>query len=161
MRADLAVNKGDHVAEVMWDISKAFDRVPREILAKRALSLGYPSSILKLSLQSYRWSRRLVDGTLMSKQLFPTRGIGPGSAFATFELAALMVVEMRELQINHPTACLSLHVDDFTPQIKAATPRDLADATIALCNDAVERFEQNLGMPFDKKKKAQLTTTSK
>ena len=31
---------------------------------------------------------------------------------------------------------------------------------MALCNDTIKRFEQVLGMPFDKKK-AQLTTTSK
>ena len=40
----------------------------------------------------------------------------------------------------------------FIPQLTAATPRQLADATIALCTDAVVRFEGALGMPFDPKK---------
>ena len=105
------------MSELMWDISKAFDRVPRQILIRRALDLGHPATVLRLSMASYAWRRRLVDGSLVSKSIFPQNGIGPGSAFATFELAALLVTDLREMENAHPCATLSLHVDDFIPQI--------------------------------------------
>jgi hypothetical protein len=74
VRADLARGRSDHVAEVMWDISKAFDHVKRKVLVKRALALGYPASILRLSMRSYGWSRKLVDGQLISEESMPRMG---------------------------------------------------------------------------------------
>ena len=152
VRGDLKTDKGGHVSELMWDISKAFDRVPRHILVRRALDLGYPAAVLRLSMASYAWRRRLVDGSLVSKSMFPTSGVGPGSAFATFELAALLVSDLRQMERAHPYATLSLHVDDLIPQVYGDTPDELVNNTMDIVRDAVQRFEVTLGMMFDPKK---------
>ena len=104
VRSDIHVDHGGCCAELMWDISKAFDRVPRDVLVQRALALGYPSTILRLSMNSYAWPRRLVDGALIAAPITPVMGIGPGSAFATFELAALVISDLRAMQLTHPYA---------------------------------------------------------
>ena len=59
-------------------------------LVDRAGKLGYPMDILRMSLRSYRWSRRFVDGVVVSRPVVAGQGIGPGSAFVVYELAALM-----------------------------------------------------------------------
>ncbi len=65
------------------DVSKAFDRVQRNMLAWGALDFGFPQWVLRLSLPSYVWKRCLVDGIVASDELFQVAGIAPGAAFAT------------------------------------------------------------------------------
>ena len=99
----------------------------------------------------------------MAEPLYPTAGIGAGSAFATFELACYVVTEIRNLRLNHPYASLSLHVDDFIPQIIAEkTPNStlLTSRVVALANDTLERLEGELELPFDPKQ-VQFATSSK
>ena len=56
-RADLAQANNQEVAEMLWDVSKAFERVNRSKLVALAQQLGYPMGVLRLSLLSYSWPR--------------------------------------------------------------------------------------------------------
>ena len=51
---------------------------------------------------------------LATDALLPSRGIVAGSAFATFELTALLTAALRTLQGENPSAGLSMHVDDLS-----------------------------------------------
>ena len=68
-------------------------------------------SLLRVALQSYAWSRRLLDCSLVGEALAPTAGIGAGSAFATYELQCLVALDLAALQAHRPAATISLHVD--------------------------------------------------
>ena len=160
VRGDLAVDNNKHVVELLWDVSKAFERAQRQKLIELATDLGYPTNQLRLSLHSYTWKRSLVDGALISDPIFPTIGIGAGSAFATYELVAYVIADLRSIQTNHPQAAISLHVDDLTLQITGEGIQNTVDNTMAMADEVIDRFENNLGLPFDPKK-AQLTSTSK
>ena len=160
MRGSLAQHRGEVVVEMLWDISKAFDRVRRSDLLKKAVDLGFPLSILRLSILSYTWPRRLVYGSLVSREITPTRGIGPGSAFATYELATLVVESLRLLQTKHPQVSLGLHVDDLLPQSITQSPSDAINVTYDFALTAIDEFETKLDLPFDQDK-AQLLCTNK
>ena len=42
VRGDIAVDNNKHVVELLWDVSKAFERVQRQKLIELATDLGYP-----------------------------------------------------------------------------------------------------------------------
>ena len=71
IRGDIAVDNNQHVVELLWDVSKAFERVQRQKLINLATDLGYPTNQLRLSLHSYTWKRSLVDGTFISEPISP------------------------------------------------------------------------------------------
>ena len=155
VRSRSATEDGAKVAEVMWDVSKAFDRVRHGDLVRRAASLGYPLDILRISLRSYRWGRRFVDGVVVSREVVAGQGIGPGSAFAVCELAALMEESLRV--INRVTSgwefrCeISLHVDDLDGIVTARDGRAVAEGAVLFGRTAQQEFEK-IGLPFDHKK---------
>ena len=62
VRACAARERGQHAAEALADITKCFENVPYERLIARATELGFPPQILRLSIRSYRWERRITDG---------------------------------------------------------------------------------------------------
>ena len=53
----------------MWDVSKAFDRVKHDKLEAAARDLGYPVTLLNISLCSYRWSRVLIVEQVCSRAI--------------------------------------------------------------------------------------------
>ena len=50
----------EHTAEILMDVSMAFDRVSHHKLALAALACGYPLEVLQLSIDSYLFERTLV-----------------------------------------------------------------------------------------------------
>ena len=62
--------------EFLWDVQKAFDQVDRAMLFRKARDLGYPMHVLRLSLDSYGFERRLIDRDIVSRPLAPAKGIG-------------------------------------------------------------------------------------
>ena len=77
-----------------------------------------PVSVIRLSLASYAWGRRLQYNGIFSDQLDATRGIGAGAAPATFELVCYVIDDVRHLQalyehLEDVEVVVSLHVDDL------------------------------------------------
>ena len=56
-------------------------------------------------------------------------GVGPGSAFATFELAALVLASVQWVRQRNPQVHVSVHVDDFVFQRQDST---ISGATVKL-----------------------------
>ena len=102
--------------------------------------------------------RRLTEGRLVSNPISPVQGIGPGSAFATFELAMLLTLPFRRIQAKHNLLSSCVHVDDVHMGFKAASSGELVHVTIAAAKDVIEEVEVKLGLPFDASK-AQLQCT--
>jgi hypothetical protein len=92
VRGCLAAVRLRHAAEVRVDVSKCFEHVPFHLLVSKAVHLGYPLVLLRLSLRTYRWPRRITDGVTFAEPAHTTtRGVIAGSAFAIAELRALVV----------------------------------------------------------------------
>ncbi len=50
-----------YFCEVQQDVTKVYEHVDRNILAAKAIKEGMPLSVIRLSLASYAWLRRLQD----------------------------------------------------------------------------------------------------
>jgi hypothetical protein len=96
------------------DLKKAFEHVDHSLLIQAAKGMNYPMHVLRASLLSYAGPRRLTFLGYASEPVWPTRGIAAGSATATFELWLLVAPALRAIKQSHPTAVLSLHVDDLS-----------------------------------------------
>ncbi|CAK0867119.1 unnamed protein product, partial [Prorocentrum cordatum] len=108
-----AASARHHVASLL-DLVKAFERIPRHLVAAAAVRLGFDLVVLRLSLASYRLARAIgVEGTF-SCLLVATRGITAGSGFATVELQMLLHESMLIAMFRWPLLQLLLYVDDLT-----------------------------------------------
>ena len=153
VRAALAQQQDMVGYELLLDISKCFDRVKPEYLCKHAEDMGYPGQILRLSLLSYSWPRRLISGAgLVTAQIEPSIGIGPGSCYAIFELGMLLAPVIRRILLCCPAACLSIHVDDISAQVWAETEALAADALEEVAALLTREVEWGLELPFSKTK---------
>ena len=150
----------EHTAEVLMDVSMAFDRVSHHKLALAALACGYPLEILKLSLDSYLFTRFLVSEKISTPAVQPARGLGPGSSFAVFELAMLMTEDIRQVLQGHAGITISLHVDDVSIQASHASEAKLASMLQGACADVIARVERGLDLKFAPSKANLLSTSS-
>ena len=147
------------VYEAQWDISKAFDRVPHEKLIDQATQLGYPLVLLRLSLLSYKFQRMFVtNGSSASDPVFPQRGIGPGSSFATLELAVLLIESLMLIQQQTPSCTLSVHVDDFALQASGANEPEARHNMVTLFAQVRFHIVEELKLPFSSDKAGLLGT---
>jgi len=151
VRSGLANCNGQKVIECLWDVSKAFDRVLHPKLVELAAVQNYHLKILRLSILSYTFERRIVVDSIVGEPLIPVRGIGPGSAFAVHELAVVMhpaVVAVRAW----PSVILNIHVDDVSLNstadsiFEARTPLLQAGACV------VDIVEKAAGLTFSSEK---------
>ena len=151
-----------HGFEALWDISKAFDRVVHSKLIEQASQLMYPLRVLALSTASYKWARCLVDSQgVSSKWILPSIGIGQGSAFAVYELAALVIQQLRDIVSSEPCASISLHVDDFSLQAWGPSQQHAATTLIRVAAKVVQSIERDLALPFSTGKALLLGTDPK
>ena len=80
-------NCSEYVAEALWDVAKCFEHVWPTILAQQAHRCMYPTPLLRVSLAMYMWVRRLAwDNGMISRPIWPKKGVVPGSTFALYEL---------------------------------------------------------------------------
>ena len=70
-------------------------------------------AILRVSVNSYRWPRRLIYDKLVSPDLFPQCGIIAGSFSATYEVKAYMFQGVERVASKHLKVRFSVHIDDF------------------------------------------------
>lgn len=136
----------------MCDISKAFDRVPKRVLWVADRRRGYPLATMRMSPLTYQWERRLVERSMIGPVVRPVAGIGPGSAFATFELALLLVEVVRKLATLPMQIRVSLHVDDLMMQVVADSAEEVTRCAVVAGAVAVGGSEQYCGIHFDSSK---------
>ena len=116
-----------------------------------------PLSVIRLSLASYAWARRLQYNGFFSKVLLSTRGMGAGAAPATFELVGYVIEDIRELisfakEFPEIQVTTSLHVDDLTLTVMGESKRAVVQAAVICVRESWKAFTEKLGLPFATKK---------
>ena len=153
VRALIGEKEGRVTVEVNMDGEKFFDNIKHHILHKQAKAVGYPMVLLRVSLATYRARRALVgDHQMISPMMRASQGAAAGSAHATFEATAVLLLEVRAHLLAFPTSGLSIHVEDFK---ESASSSETGAAVVELCckvASLVEKFEINLELPFGKEK---------
>ncbi len=115
--AEAAASKGAAYAQLLLDMVKAFERVPRQQLVDEAARVGYPLHLLRLSLAAYKLPRVVMIGGVVSRRVSSTRGIAAGSGAATTELRALLLGLLDRLTAAFPAVRIQAYVDDITMDI--------------------------------------------
>jgi hypothetical protein len=157
VRARSAKDRGHHAAEALADITKCFEKVPYTRLIARATALGFPTQLLRLSIRSYRWERRITDGVAYAPAAFTRlRAVIAGSSFAVAELRALVHMEVVAVCQALPRAIVTVFVDDGA----AATTRKATARLLGQGYDAVKAaFQEACGLPLDPGKLAVAATS--
>ena len=75
----------------MFDLVKAFENIPHDLLIAAAIKHGYCLVSLRLSLEAYRMERSIGMDGAYSRLIVAVLGITAGSGFATCELRLLML----------------------------------------------------------------------
>ena len=113
-RAEAAAANKQEYGQVLLDLVKAFETVRHDRLIDGALRLGYPLKMLKLSIDAYMLSRRVMIGGAFSREVQPGRGIGAGSGLATTELKLIMIIVADEVHRTYAGISMTIWVDDTT-----------------------------------------------
>jgi hypothetical protein len=107
-------------AEVLWDLKKFYEHVQHQHLAREASVQGYPAGVLKFSLHSYCWPRKLILDAAVGQDLHPGKGVVAGSSLATFEVSMLLQRELCKAAITHQVVA-SIHIDDLSVTAEGLT----------------------------------------
>ena len=102
VRGNLGRATNKTVVEIHEYITSCFECVLFEPLQVGAGANGYPLSLLRLSLGTYIWPRRIRLGPIAHASVFPTRGIIAGASAAVCELIATLVEPFKLMRVRHP-----------------------------------------------------------
>lgn len=79
--AEVARAEGDQCAAVFWDLEKFYDGLTHRLLAEAAARVGYPATILRLTIDADTTPRYIRVGGCWAQPILPANGILPGSVF--------------------------------------------------------------------------------
>ena len=152
--AESACLGGQQHAQALFDLVKAFEKIPHDLIIKAAKKKGYPLAALRLSLAAYRLTRTIGSDGNYSRKIVAARGITAGSGFATSELRLLLldlVIEIQERWPNKEGNRVKLYVDDLTITVSGGAAE--VGRRIAEISDFVTSyFQDTLRLEVSKKK---------
>jgi len=106
--------------------------------------------LLRLSIRSYRWERRITDGAAYAPAAFSRlRGVIAGSTFAVAELRALVHAEIVAICQALPQVIITVFVDDVSVGATATTRKATVRLLGAGYDAAKAALQDPCGRPFD------------
>ena len=81
LRGEMARHLHLHQVSMLLDLTNFYDLVDHDLLAKEALSLGFPPLVLCLCIQVHKGPRIVQSGNCASRPILPQRGIIAGCPF--------------------------------------------------------------------------------
>ena len=118
VRAHVASHAGRTTIESNDDVAACFESVRYRPLQFGAQRYGYPMGILRLSLSTYIWPRRIALGGVVASPVFPTGGIVAGSGHADKELKAALAGPIVMISDLCRTTMFRFFVDDVTTSVE-------------------------------------------
>ena len=124
-------------------------------LISSGIKMHYPLPLMRLSLSTYVWPRRVVMDGLAEPVWYPTRGIVAGSIGATRETKAVLAPPLLAARVRVPAYITTTYVDDVSGTTRNA---DSNQAIVDAYNGsfAVRVEMEALGFSFGKSKQALL-----
>ena len=151
LKAEAAAARGLCSAAGMLDLVKAFEMVRLEMVWYRGLELGFPAAILRATLESFSFVRRLMLDGAVSTPVATVSAILAGGGFATDAMFIVLVKPCDTLARELPSSILCLFVDDLTIHVVGnanAVKAQLAEA-IEL---SINMLEDDMGLMVSRAK---------
>ena len=125
---DLEVTSAAHVAGLSFDLSKAFDRVPRELLGKILAKMSMPGCVFRPYMYMLRnATRRYKLGASLDASQPLYGGILQGCPLAMLSMNAICNIWLRSLEATIPCFPRS-YVDDVSVTVMEDSPEALINA---------------------------------
>ena len=148
-KAEAASAKGICSAAGLLDLVKAFEMVRLELVWFRGLELGFPALILRMVLEIFSFTRRLLLSGAVSDPVDTLSAILAGSGFATDAMFIVLIKPCDTLVKEIPASDLCLFVDDLTVHVvgtEATVKKELTGA-IEKC---VDMLEMDMGLSISR-----------
>ena len=147
LQAEAATARGEHSAATLVDLVKAFEMVKLEIVWRRGLQLHFPPQILRLTLESFAFVRRLMLSGAVADGVSTLSAVLAGGGFATDALFIVLVRPCDELLVEPSVGNLSicLFVDDLTLHV-TGSEREVAEGLAAAVDRCIGKMEGELEM---------------
>ena len=128
---EAASSGGPALYAVATDLSKAYDRIPLEVLEVGLRDMGLPGSLWKPVVAMAKTPRRIKVRSACGKRAVPTHGLVPGCPLATFVMGLMLHRWRTTISLAVPGAVKRCWVDDSTASIRGST---LAGLKLVLAN---------------------------
>ena len=152
--AEIAKASSKYFICVLWDIWKCYEKVDHSILIDSAKRHGYPLAILRITLASYRASRRLTLKGVVSRPIVAECGIVAGCGTATSELRCLLLDVLIQHRNAHPCVNLNIIVDDLSFDVLASSRHEAVSLLTNAAFDASHGLEACSGLKIARDKSA-------
>ena len=139
-RAEAATARGLSAAAAMLDLVKAFEMVRLEVVWARGIELGFPPVILRLVLETFSFSRRLLMDGAVSAPVDSLSAIPAGGRFATDAMLIILIRPCDTLVRSFLAADICLFVDDISVCVvgREAAVQAQLDLAVNLCMQTLE-----------------------
>ena len=159
MRAEAARHSKELVLLVLLDLAKCYEHVRHDLLWRQGIELHYPLAELRVTIQSYRWERRLTLDGILGKAIWPAGGIVAGHSHATTELKLYMLKVVRQHVIAYPKPALNIFVDDLAVDGAAPNEEVLLRQVLPATRQLINSFGEELHLPVAASKVAVVGST--
>ena len=144
-KGESASAKGLSSAAGLLDLVKAFEMVRLELVWARGLELGFPALILRMVMEVFSFTRRLMLSGAVSDPVDTLSAILAGSGFATDAMFIVLVKPCDTLVKEFPTSDLCLFVDDLTLHAIGTEGAVQTELTKAV-NRCIDLLEGDMGL---------------
>ena len=142
--AEVAVSKGGYSTAVLLDLIKAFEMVKLELVWIASLRLHCPPLILRLELEAFAFTRRLVMMGVTTDPVQTPSSILAGGSFATDALYLVMIGICDKVLIENPGVTLCLFVDDLTIHATGGNKAEVTQVLNKATSECVHVMEEKL-----------------
>ena len=151
VRDEAAARKGILSASALLDLIKAFESVRLDIIWATGVENKFPLPVLRLALQAYCLTRRLVFREAVGKPIRTFNAILAGGGFATDLLALLLHKTLLKLKTVVPDIHLYVVVDDLTIRAEG-TASNVSTALAKAVRLCIHDLEETLDMQVSRGK---------
>ena len=153
-RQEAKVSQGHAAVIVLEDLASFYEGLDRGVLMAEAEAVGFPVAIAKAAMEIYAGPRVITMNGIMSRAVYPRKGIIAGCSLATSFVRVYMVRAIDELKPTLPEGVsIDIFIDDIA--ISAEGPKNVVVAKIAEARRIIKRaMIEKLGCKFAEEKTA-------
>ena len=147
MRTDLHHQQGTFIGVFLADLKQCYEHVGHQTLRDEFKVCSFPLHVLRFTLSSYCWPRRLMMDSALSEPVEPSRGIAAGSSTAAYDIKSYMLPNTQGLKLGADED-LTIHIDDITTSVAMPTIQSSVNGLASLWGLVFDLITNGLELPI-------------